>query len=114
MATRPSTVSLSQFSSAVEQAVKAALQRSKVASSAPFILNPGVLAGPLLDVGTDLKVAQQIADDVTKAVQVAPGVAAAAAAGTQTLTSGVLITHNHIICGFFPSPPWELNVDTKQ
>jgi hypothetical protein len=112
MSTKPSTVSLTQFSSAVHQAVKVALQRNPAKSTAPFILNPGVLAGPLLDVATDLKVAQQIADDVTREVQTAAG--AAGAASVQTLTSAVLITHNHIICGFYPAPPWELNVDTKQ
>jgi hypothetical protein len=113
MATKPSTISLTQFSSAVSQAVKVALQRNPAKSTAPFILNPGVLAGPIIDVATDLKVAQQIADDVTNAVQASQG--GAAAAGTaQTLTSAVLITHNHIICGFYPAPPWELNIDTKQ
>ena len=113
MATKPSTVSLTQFSVAVNQAVKVALQRNPAKSAAPFILNPGVLAGPLLDVATDLKVAQQIADDVTSAVQTAHA-GTAGAASAQTLTSAVLITHNHIICGFYPAPPWELNVDTKQ
>jgi hypothetical protein len=110
MATKPSTVSLTQFSTAVNQAVKVALQRNPAKSTAPFILNPGVLAGPLLDVATDLKVAQQIADDITSAVQAHAGTASSA----QTLSSAVLITHNHIICGFWPAPPWELNVDTKQ
>ena len=116
MATTPN-VSLTQLSKVVDQAVKAALQRNNVKATAPFTINPGILAGPILDAAVNLEVAQRVAEQVTQQVQQAQAGAGQQAAGAaaQTLQSGVLITGNHIICGFFPpGPPWELNVDTKQ
>ena len=110
MASKPSTISLKQLPGTVDQAVKAALQRHQAKSTAPFVLNPGILAGPILDAATDIKVAQQIANDITAHVQSAqPGGQGAIAA--PPLESGVLITRNHIICGFYPAPPWELNTE---
>ncbi|HEY6340507.1 MAG TPA: hypothetical protein VIY49_03370 [Bryobacteraceae bacterium] len=109
MATTPPTVSLRQLTATVNQAVQAALQRQKLTATAPFILNPGVLAGPILDVKTNIQVAQQLANEITAQVQAAQAGGAGAAA--TPLQSGVLITPNHIICGFFPAPPWELNVE---
>jgi hypothetical protein len=112
MATKPTTVSLKHLTGTVDQAVKAALQRHQAKSTAPFILNPGILAGPLLDPATDVKVAQQIATEITAQVQAAQGGAQGAGAiAAPSLESGVLITRNHIICGFYPVPPWELNVE---
>jgi hypothetical protein len=110
MASKPATVSLKQLTGSVDQAVKAALQRHQVKSTVPFILNPGILAGPILDPATDIKVAQQIANDITAQVQSAQA-GGQGALGAQPLESGVLITRNHIICGFYPFPPWELNVE---
>ena len=107
MATTPSSLSLKQLTGTVDNAVKAALQRHNAKSSAGFVLNPGILAGPLLDLATDIKVAQHIADDITKQVQAGGGQHAAI---SQPLASGVLITHTHILCGFFPYPAPVLNV----
>jgi hypothetical protein len=110
MATIPPTVSLRQLSATVNKAVQAALQRQKLTATVPFILNPGVLAGPILDVKTNIQVAQQLANEITAQVQAAQAGGAGAAAAP--LESGVLITSTHIICGFFPpGPPWELNVE---
>lgn len=107
MASAPN-ISLKQLSSSVDKAVKAALQRNQ-AKSTGIILNPGVLAGPLLDVAVGLEAAQKIADDITAQVQKEQGLAAHATGGG--LQSGVLVTHNHIICGFFPYPVPYLNLD---
>jgi hypothetical protein len=102
----PANISLKQLTGSVDQAVKAALQRNPAKTSSGFVINPGILAGPLLDVATDLKVAQKIADDITAQVQKGQlaGHATTAAPVAQTLQSGVLVTHNHILCGFFPYP----------
>lgn len=113
MATTPLTLSIKQLSSSVDGAVKAALDRHKLKTTNGFIINPGTLAGPLLDVATDLKVAQQVADEVTKQVQQAqaghaPGGAAAAA---RPLQSGVLVTNRYILCGFFPYEVPQINVE---
>jgi hypothetical protein len=104
-----SNISLKQLSGSVDKAVKAALQRNQ-AKSTGVILNPGILAGPLLDVATDIKVAQKIADDITAQVQKEQGSFAHAAPGA-ALQSGVLITHSHILCGFFPYPTPLLGLD---
>jgi hypothetical protein len=111
MATTPQTVSLRQLTATVNKAVQAALQRQKITATAPFILNPGVLAGPLLDVTTNIQVAQQVAQEIATQVQTAQAGGKAGAAAP-TVEWGVLVTPNHIICGFFPpGPPWELNVE---
>ena len=116
MATTPSTLSIKQLSSAVDGAVKAALDRHKMKTNNQFIINPGTLAGPLLDVTTDLKVAQQIADEVTKQVQQAHfthagGEGKAAGVTAPTLQSGVLVTQRFILCGFFPYPVPNINIE---
>jgi len=120
MATAPTTISLKQLSSSVDGAVKAALDRHKVKAGNGFIINPGTLAGPLLDRATDLKVAQQIADEVTKQVQQAQAQihATHATAGAEHATvaarpfqSGVLITDRFILCGFFPYEVPQINVE---
>jgi hypothetical protein len=109
MAAKPSTASLKQLTSTVNQAVKLALERHPAKSTANFVINPGVLAGPILDPATNIQVAQQIAQTITAQVQQAGGFAAAP--GGAPLQYGVLITPNHIICGFYPAPPWELNTE---
>jgi hypothetical protein len=109
MASKPSTVSLKQLTSTVDQAVKLALERHPAKSTANFVINPGILAGPILDSATNIQVAQQIAQTITAQVQQAGGFAAAAAGAP--LQYGVLITPTHIICGFYPAPPWELNTE---
>lgn len=111
MATKPSTVSLRQLTGTVNKAVQTALKRQNVTATAPFILNPGVLAGPLLDATTNIQVAQQLAKDITAEVQAAQAGGAAVASAAGALEPAVLITPNHIICGFYPAPPWELNVE---
>jgi hypothetical protein len=117
MATTPSTISLKQLSSSVDGAVKAALDRHKLKTTNAFIINPGTLAGPLLDRATDLKVAQQVADEVTKQVQQAQGAAhapegaGAAPAALKPLQSGVLVTSRFILCGFFPYEVPQINVE---
>jgi hypothetical protein len=113
MATTPSVISLKQLSSSVDGAVKAALDRHKLKTTNGFIINPGTLAGPLLDRATDLKVAQQIADEVTKQVQAAQAAAHAehAAAAVKPLQSGVLFTNRFILCGFFPYEVPQINVE---
>jgi hypothetical protein len=111
MASKPSTVSLKQLASTVDQAVKLALERHPAKSTANFVINPGILAGPILDSATNIQVAQQIAQTITAQVQQAGGFAAAAAGAGAPLQSGVLITPTHIICGFYPAPPWELNTE---
>jgi hypothetical protein len=114
MATSPSSISLKQLTGTVDKAVKAALQRNPAKTSSGFILNPGILAGPLLDVATDLRVAQKIADDITAQVQKEQSGAhatTAAAPVAQNLQSGVLVTHSHILCGFFPYPNPILKVE---
>ena len=109
MAAKPSTASLKQLTNIVNQAVKLALERHPATATANFVINPGVLAGPILDSATNIQVAQQIAQTITAQVQQAGGFATAAAGAP--LQSGVLITPNHIICGFYPAPPWELNTE---
>jgi hypothetical protein len=104
-----SQISLSHLGASVDKAVKAALDRHQAKASNGFVLNPGIIAGPLLDAATDLKVAQKIAEEVTQQVQQAGGPEAAAAAA-QPLSSGVLWTPRGIICGFFPYPVPELIV----
>jgi hypothetical protein len=92
-------ISLKQLTPAVDQAVKAALERHKTAATNGFALSPGIIAGPILAATVDVKVAQQIATEVTQQVQ-----RAQAAGGGPALEPAVLIAHNHIICGFFPFP----------
>ena len=65
---------------------------------------------------TDLKVAQQVADEVTKQVQQAQAGhaqegAAHAAAAARPLQSGVLVTNRYILCGFFPYEVPQINVE---
>ena len=102
------TISLKQLSGTVDGAVKAALDRHKLKTTNGFIINPGTLAGPLLDHATDLKVAQQIAEEVTKQVAGAQGAGAAAFANIQP---GVLVTNRFILCGFFPYEVPQINVE---
>lgn len=92
-------ISLKQLTPAVDQAVKAALERHKTAATNGFAINPGIIAGPILAATVDLKVAQQIATEVTQQVQ-------RAQVGTPgaVLEPAVLITHGHILCGFYPFP----------
>jgi len=104
-----SQISLSQLGPTVDKAVKAALDRHHAKATNGFVINPGIIAGPLLDIATDIKVAQKIAEDVTKQVQEAGGLDAAAAAA-KPLVSAVLITPRAIICGFFPYPVPEVIV----
>ena len=112
MPTQVARLPLRQLSSSVDQAVKAALARHPVKQTGGFVFNPGILAGPILDAATDLKVAQQIADEVTQGVQKAQAAAPGASAlSLPPLTSGVLVTHNHIICGFFPYPTPILSIE---
>jgi hypothetical protein len=116
MATNASTISLKQLSAAVDGAVKAALDRHKLKTTNQFIINPGTLAGPLLDRATDIKVAQQLAEDITKQVQQAhfagPGAGAAhAPAATAQLQPGVLVTNRFILCGFFPYEVPQISVE---
>jgi len=92
-------IAIRQLTPAVNQAVKAALERHKTQATNGFALNPGIIAGPILAATVDFKVAQQIATEVTQQVQKAQ----VGGAGP-TLEPAVLFTHNHIICGFFPFP----------
>jgi hypothetical protein len=109
----PANISLKQLTGSVDKAVKAALQRNQAKSVSGFVLNPGVLAGPILDAATDIKIAQKIADDITAQVQREQigGLTDTAALAAQPLQSGVLVTHQHIICGFFPFPNPVLTVE---
>ena len=75
-------ISLKQLSTTVDAAVKAALDRHKLKATNGFTINPGTLAGPLLEPATDLKVAQQIAEEVTKQVQSGHGVTGTDVAGS--------------------------------
>jgi hypothetical protein len=113
MAATPSTISLKQLSASVDGAVKAALDRHRLKTTNEFIINPGTLAGPLLDRATDLKVAQQVADEVTKQVQQAQTGAhdTEGAAVARPLQSGVLVTNRFILCGFFPYEVPQINVE---
>lgn len=103
MPTKPVQVSLKQLSPAVEEAVKAALQRHAARASHGLALNPGIIAGPILEGAVELKVAQQIASEVTQHVQKAQ-----LAGLGPVLEPAVLFTHGHIICGFFPYPAPEI------
>jgi hypothetical protein len=103
-----SSISLKQLSGSVDTAVKAALERHKVKATNGFVINPGTLAGPLLDHATDLKVAQQIAEEVTKQVAGAQGPGALALPHVQP---AVLVTSRFILCGFFPYEVPQINVD---
>jgi hypothetical protein len=105
----PSSISLKQLTSSVDQAVKAAVQRHPAKVTNGFAINPGIICGPILEAATDLKLAQQIADEITQQVQKAQAGGAAAAASA--FQSAVLVTRGHIICGFFPYPVPELNVE---
>jgi hypothetical protein len=115
MAPTQANISLKQLSVAAEGAVKAALDRHKLKATNNFVINPGILAGPLLDKATDPKVAQQIADEVTKQVQQAQGAHTAAAghagAAISPLQSAVLITNRFILCGFLPYDVPQINVE---
>jgi hypothetical protein len=99
-------ISLKQLAPAVDQAVKAALERHKTSAANGFALNPGIIAGPILAGTVDFKVAQQIATEVTQQVQRAQVGGAGA-----TLEPAVLFTHGHIICGFYPFPVPEVSVE---
>ncbi|HEX2455170.1 MAG TPA: hypothetical protein VHI99_15835 [Vicinamibacterales bacterium] len=103
-----SQISLSQLGPTVDKAVKAALDRHHAKASNGFVINPGIIAGPLLDIATDVKVAQKIAEEVTQQVQQAGGLDAAAA--TKPLVSAVVLTPRAILCGFFPYPVPEIIV----
>jgi hypothetical protein len=103
-----SQISLSKLGPAVDKAVKAALDRHHAKANAGFVINPGIIAGPLLDIATDIKVAQKIAEEVTQQVAQSGGLDAAAAA--QPLVSAVLVTPRALICGFFPYPVPEIDV----
>jgi hypothetical protein len=111
------SISLKQLSAAVDGAVKSALERHKLKSTNQFIINPGTLAGPLLDRATDIKAAQQLAEDITKQVQGKMGSTAAAegpleaAPRAMQLQPGVLVTNRFIICGFFPWEVPQINVE---
>lgn len=98
-------ISLKQLAPAVDQAVKAALQRHATRASNGFAINPGIIAGPILEGAVDFKVAQQIATEVTQHVQKAQvgGIGPA-------LEPAVLFIHGHIICGFYPFPVPEVFV----
>jgi|GEM_PF-3082726 len=118
MAAATSLISLKQLSASVDGAVKAALDRHKLKTTNGFIINPGTLAGPLLDRATDLKVAQQVADEVTKQVQQQAHTTAHAVEGAEqalaapkVFQSGVLITNRFILCGFFPYEVPQINVE---
>jgi hypothetical protein len=103
-----SQISLSQLGPTVDKAVKAALDKHHAKANNGFVINPGIIAGPLLDIATDIKVAQRIAEEVTQQVHQAGGLHAAAAA--KPLVSAVLVTPQAIICGFFPYPVPEIIV----
>ena len=103
-----SQISLSQLGPIVDKAVKAAIDEHHAKANNGFVINPGIIAGPLLDIATDIKVAQKIAEDVTQQVQQSGGLDAAAAA--KPLVSAVLVTPRAIICGFFPYPVPEVIV----
>src|SRR5262245_920091 len=104
-----SQISLSQLGTTVDKAVKAALDRHHAKASNGFVINPGIIAGPLLDLATDVKVAQKIAEEVTQQVQQAGGPEAGAAAA-KPMVSAVLVTPHGILCGFFPYPVPEVIV----
>src|SRR4051812_31745186 len=112
-----STLSLKELSTAANGAVHAALERHKLKATNDVIINPGTLAGPLLDRATDLKVAQQLAEEITKQVQAkmgaagAGGHAPAAALQAPQLRSGVLVTNRFILCGFFPWEVPQINIE---
>jgi hypothetical protein len=106
-----SSISLKQLTTSVDQAVKAAVQRHQAKVSNGFTINPGIICGPILEAATDLKTAQQIADEITQQVQKAQAGGPAAAAAAPAFESAVLITRGHIICGFRPYPVPELNVE---
>jgi hypothetical protein len=110
----PSSISLKQLTTSVDQAVKAAVQRHSAKVSNGFTINPGIICGPILDAATDLKVAQQIADEITQQVQKAQAVslgAKASAVAAPAFQSAVLATRGHVICGFYPFPIPELNLE---
>ena len=107
-----STLSLKELSTAASGAVHAALERHKLKATNDVIINPGTLAGPLLDRATDLKVAQQLADEITKQVQGKLGGGGVQTAALQApLQSGVLVTNRFILCGFFPWEVPQINVE---
>lgn len=108
MATTANTITLKNLVSATGPAVTAALKRHSAKPAGGLILNPGTLAGPLLDPATDIRVAQQIADDVAKAVQ---GQFGQGLTSIPALSTGVLITKSHILCGFFPYPAPEIGFE---
>ena len=110
MPTSIAKIPLRRLTGSVDEAVKAALARHQVKTSSGFVINPGILAGPILEAATDLKVAQQIAEDITQHVQRSQTFAGGAGAGS-ALTSGILVTRDHILCGFFPFPAPVLSVE---
>ena len=103
MATKPVQISFKQLTPAVDQAVKAALERHATRAATGFAFNPGIIAGPILEATVDFKVVQQIATEVTQQVQKAQ----VGGIGT-ALEPAVLYTHGHIICGFYPFPAPEI------
>jgi hypothetical protein len=98
MATQPAGIPLKQLVSSVQQAVTAALERHGVQAQAKVAIGDGLICGPLLAKAVDMKVAQQIAEDVAGKAH------AAALSGSQPPKPGVFSGPNHIICGIIIDP----------
>lgn len=101
---KATTISLKSIASSVGPAVAAALKKHNIKAGGSLVLNPGILAGPLLEPTVDLKVAQQIAEEVANGMQQhAAGLAATATPiAAAKYKPGVFATNDFILCGVRP------------
>ena len=99
---RPQVIAAKDISTAVDQAVKLAAEKHKEKFGPEFHIGPGTIMGRyLLESGTALKQAEQIANEITQHVN---GPEAARAAVAPRFEPAVLIRNGLILCGFCPGP----------
>jgi hypothetical protein len=100
MAQRPATISITEVSKAVEQAVKVASEKHKVQFGPEFRIGPGTIMGRrLLEADIQIKRAEQIATEITQQL---PG---------NGFVGSIWAGHGIIICGFWPPDPTQFGLE---
>ena len=109
MANRPPSISIKDFASAVDNAVKLAAEKHKVQFSPEFRIGPGTIIGrQLLQVEITSKQAEQIATEIAQHLTTRGSVAATA---STRFEPAVLIRGGGTTCGMICPDPLELKVD---